>query len=76
MRSDAFRFFVKLGAVLTIRWGTTVQNRRVPISVFMGTLATDDQDNKELTANWEFLVFREYRMGDWHENVMRPTCSL
>ena len=57
---------------LMIRWSTTVRNRRVPISFFMGTLATDDQD-KELKIIWEFMVLREYRMGDCHEDVMRPT---
>ena len=28
---------------LMIHWSTTVRDRRVPISVFMGTLATDDR---------------------------------
>ena len=44
------------------RWSTTVRNKRVPISAFMGTLATDDPD-KELTTIWEFMVLREYRLG-------------
>ena len=53
---DAFRFFFKeLGTLLTIRWSTSVRNRRVPISVFMGTLATDDRD-KELTI-WNLCFF-------------------
>ena len=59
---------------LMIRWSATVRNRRLPISVFMGTLATDDRD-KDLKAIWEFVVLREYRMGDCHEVVMRPTWS-
>ena len=41
----------------------------------MGTLATDDRD-KELKTIWEFMVLREYRMGDCHEDVMTPTWSL
>ena len=60
---------------LMIRWGTAVRNdRRVPISGFMGTLATDNRD-KELKQHtiWESKVLREYRMGDCHEGVMRPT---
>ena len=60
---------------LMIRWSTTVRNRRVPISVIMGTLATDDRD-KHLKTIWEFMVLREYRMGNCHENVMRSTWSL
>ena len=56
---------------LTKRWSTTVRNRRAPISVFMGTLATDDQD-KELMAFCEFMILREYCMVDCHEDVMRP----
>ena len=50
---------------LMIRWSTTVWR----------TLATDDRD-KELETNWEFMVLREYRMGDRHEDVARSTWSL
>ena len=38
----------------------------------MGTLATDDGD-KEFKITWELMVLREYRVGDCHEDVMRPT---
>ena len=64
---------------LMICWSTTVRNRKVPISVFMETLATDDRDNKELKTIWQFMVLREYRMGNWRdcdEDDMRPTWSL
>ena len=60
---------------LMIRWSTTVQNRRVPTSVFLGALATDDRD-KELKTIWEFMALREFSIGDCHEDVMRPTWSL
>ena len=40
-------------------WGTTVRNKRVPISGFK--------------IFWESMVLREYRMGDCHEEVVRPT---
>ena len=43
----------------------TVRNRMVPISVFMGTLATDDRD-KELTTIWEFMILREFCMWVGH----------
>ena len=46
---------------------TTVRNKRVPISIFMGTF--DDPD-KYLTTIWEFLVLREYCVRDCHEYVM------
>ena len=60
---------------LMICWGTTVRNRRVPISGFMVNLATDDRD-KELKIIWESMVLRKCRMGNCHEEVMRPTWSL
>ena len=60
---------------LIIRWSTTVRNRRVPNSVFKGTLATDNRD-KEMKTIWEFIVLREYRIGDYHEDVMGSTSSL
>ena len=53
-------------------WGTTVRNKRVPISGFMGIFASEDRD-EELKAVWKSMVFREYRMGDCHKEVMRPT---
>ena len=33
---------------LMIRWSTTVPNRRITISVFMGTSVTDDRDKDNL----------------------------
>ena len=56
-------------------WGTTVRNKGVPISGFMGIFATEDRD-QELKTFWESMVLREYRMGDCHEEVVRPTQSL
>ena len=53
-------------------WGTTVRNKRVSISGFMGIFATEDRDG-ELKTIWESMVLREYRMGDCHEEVVRPT---
>ena len=55
-------------------WGTTVRNKGVPISGFMGIFATEDRD-QELKTFWESMVLREYRMGDCHEEVVRPTQS-
>ena len=46
--------------------------KRVPISGFMGIFATEDRD-EELKTIWESMVPREYRMGDCHEEVVRPT---
>ena len=54
------------------KWGTTVRNKRVPISGFMGIFATEDRD-EELKTIWESMVLREYRMGDYHEEVVRST---
>ena len=53
-------------------WGTTVRNKRVPILGFMEIFATEDRD-EELKTIWESMVLREYRMGDCHEEVVRPT---
>ena len=39
---------------------------------FMGIFATEDQD-EELKTIWESMVLREYRMGECHEEVVRPT---
>ena len=56
---------------------TTVRKRRVPISIYVGTLATDDRD-KELMTSWESMILREcymMMMVDCQEDrcVMRPT---
>ena len=41
----------------------------------MGIFATtEDRDEKSKTI-WESMVLREYRMGDCHEEVVRPTFS-
>ena len=53
-------------------WGATVRKKKVPISGFMGIFATEDRD-EELKTIWESMVLREYRMGDCHEEVVRPT---
>ena len=53
---------------LIIRWSTTVRNRRVPILVFVGTLANEDRD-KEMTI----MVLLEYRV--W-ANVTRMLWGL
>ena len=53
-------------------WGMTIRNKRVPISGFMGIFATEDRD-EELKTLWESMFLREYRMGDCHEEVVRPT---
>ena len=42
-------------------WGTTVRNKRVPISGFMGIFATEDWD-EELKTFWESMLLREYRI--------------
>ena len=39
---------------------------------FMGIFATEDQD-EELKTIWESMVLREYRMGECHEEAVRPT---
>ena len=38
----------------------------------MGIFATEDRD-EEFKTIWESMVPREYRMGDCHEEVVRPT---
>ena len=53
-------------------WGTTVWNKRVPISGFMGIFAAEDGD-EELKTIWKSIVLRKYRMGNCHEEVVRPT---
>ena len=62
--------------LMMIRWSTTVRDRRALILIFMGTLATTDDRDKGLKTIWEFMVLREYRVGDCHEGVLRPTWSL
>ena len=41
----------------------------------MGIFATADDRDEELKIIWECMVLREYRMGDCHEEVVRPLLS-
>ena len=50
-------------------WGTTVRNKRVPISGSIAIFATEDRD-EELKTFWESMILREYRMGGCHEEVV------
>ena len=49
-------------------WGTTVRNKRVPVSGLMGIFATEDRD-EELKTIWESMVLPEYHMGDCHQKL-------
>ena len=40
-------------------WGTTVRNKRVPISRFMRIFATTEDRDEELTRSWESMVLRD-----------------
>ena len=71
---------------LMTRWSTTVRNRKVPILVFMVTLATDDRD-KEMTIIWKFMFPLGYHilwgivtrmlwglLGHFDRHMLFPLC--
>ena len=58
------------------RWSMPVRNGKVPILVFMGTLATDDRD-RAMKIIWEIMVLLGYCVyGGLSRGCLRLTLSL